>query len=70
MKLLVRSGAKPEPGARLGLDEKQTMKKGAESYRNHLRETDVRRLREWDTQMGTDFGCVLPVNNIRIRPAG
>jgi Ankyrin repeats (3 copies) len=67
--LLVRCGAEPEPGAPLGLDEKETMEKGAVAFRDYLRETDVRQLREWDMRTGTDFGCVLPVKDIRIQAA-
>jgi ankyrin repeat protein len=64
--LIMRDGAEPEPDAPLGLNEKQTMERGAASFREYLGTTSQKQLRDWDEQLGTNFGCVLPVTDIKI----
>jgi ankyrin repeat protein len=57
---LVDRGATPGAWAPRGLNYEETLRRGDRDIREYLRETNPRRLEDYDLQESVDYGCVLP----------
>ena len=66
---LVECGAKRDSRWKRGMTEELVIAEGKRSLRDYLKATDIRALQDFDLAESVDFGCVLPLRSVVIRPS-